>query len=107
MSEAIIVLVTTASKEEAERISFTLVQEHLAACVNVLSPVQSIYRWDGSIQNEVELLLVIKTRRALFEDTCARIRDLHSYSNPEVIALPISDGSEPYLRWLVDATTQG
>jgi len=107
MSESIAVLVTVASKEEGERIAHTLVHDHLAACVNILSPVQSIYRWEGAIQNEVELMLVVKTRRALFDDVCTRIRQLHSFTNPEVLALPIVAGSEPYLRWLVDATTQG
>ena len=107
MTDCIVVLVTVASKEEGERIAHTLVHDQLAACVNILSPIQSIYRWEGKIQNDVELLLMIKTRRALFEDLSARIRALHSYESPEVIALPIVAGVESYLGWIRDATTQG
>lgn len=107
MTDFVVVLVTTSSKEEAERIAQTLVDEHLAACVNIVSPVQSIYRWEGKVQNEIELLLLIKTRQAVFEDVRQRVRSLHSYENPEIIALPISTGSTPYLDWLRQATTQG
>lgn len=107
MTDFIVVLVTTPSKEEAERIAQALVEEHLAACVNIVSPVQSIYRWEGKVQNEIELLLVIKTRQAVFEDVSQRVRALHSYQNPEIVALPISAGSTSYFDWLRQATTQG
>ncbi len=107
MTDFVVVLVTTSSKEEAERIAQTLVEEHLAACVNIVSPVQSIYRWEGKVQNEIELLLLIKTRQAVCEDVIQRVRTLHSYENPEIVALPISAGSAPYFDWLRQATTQG
>src|SRR5690348_9998555 len=97
MTDFIVVIVTVSSKEEAERIAHTLVHDQLAACVNIISPIQSVYRWDGKIHNDIELMLSIKTRRALFEDLTECIRRLHSYENPEVIAVPIVAGSEPYL----------
>jgi len=107
MTDFILVFVTVSSKEEAERIAYTLVHDQLAACVNIVSPIQSIYRWEGAIQNEVELMLVAKTRSALFEDVGECVRRLHSYENPEVIAVPIVAGTAPYLGWLRDSTTQG
>jgi len=107
MTDFVVVLVTSPSKEESERLAYTLVHEQLAACVNIVAPIQSVYRWEGVIQSEVELMLVIKTRQALVDDLCQRIRALHSYTNPEIIALPILDGSPPYLAWLRDMTTQG
>ncbi|HUI27099.1 MAG TPA: divalent-cation tolerance protein CutA [Candidatus Kryptonia bacterium] len=93
-------LVTVASAEDGERIAETIVREQLAACVNVLGPIRSIYMWKGELQRDEERLLVIKTRAALFDELERRIRALHSYETPEVIALPIGAGSQPYLDWL-------
>ncbi len=107
MTDFIVAFVTVSSKEEAERIAYTLVHDQLAACVNILSPIQSIYRWEGDIQNDVELMLVIKTRRALFDDVSECVHRLHSYEKPEVIAVPIEAGDAPYLSWVRDTTTQG
>jgi periplasmic divalent cation tolerance protein len=105
MTDAIVVLITTASPEEGERIATALVSDQLAACVNLLGPIRSIYRWDGQVQNEQEWLLVAKTRAALFEQLDRRVRSLHSYQTPEVIALPIVTGSRIYLDWLYGETT--
>ena len=100
MTDKIVVLSTCASSEEAERIARTLVEKKLAACVNILPAVRSIYRWKGAIEDDQETLLLIKTSRALFGDLRVEIQKHHSYEVPEVIAVPIVDGSEGYLEWL-------
>jgi periplasmic divalent cation tolerance protein len=105
MSECIVVLVTVGSRSEGDRIAEALVGEQLAACVNIVGPIRSVYRWEQRIEHDEELLLVIKTRAALFAAIAARITALHSYQTPEVIALPITAGSAPYLDWLLGATT--
>lgn len=104
-ADCVVVLVTVGSREEGERIAEALVSEHLAACVNLIGPIQSIYRWDNQIQRDQELLLLIKTRRALFAGVEARVKALHSYQTPEVIALPITAGSEAYVEWLCSVTS--
>ncbi len=104
MTDCIVVLVTVPSSADGERIAATVVGEHLAACVNLVGPVGSTYFWEGRVQRDEEWLLVIKTRSALFAELSARIRALHSYQTPELIALPIADGSEPYLEWLRTST---
>lgn len=104
MIDVIIILVTTGSESEAEKIAHTLVEERLVACVNILSPVRSIYRWEGKVQDDREWLLIIKTRASHFAAVEARVKALHSYQVPEVIALPVVDGSEKYLGWIKDET---
>ncbi len=94
-----LVLVTTSSQLEAEKIAQTLVESKLAACVNIL-PIQSIYSWKGEIHNEPEFQLFIKTDLRHFETLVAKVRELHSYEVPEIIALPIVAGSQPYLNWI-------
>jgi periplasmic divalent cation tolerance protein len=106
MTDIIIIFVTAGSEEEAEKIAQTLVEERLAACVNILSPIRSIYRWEGKTQGDREWLLVIKTEQKYFADVEARVRSLHSYQVPEVIALPVVDGSERYLEWVKLATKE-
>ncbi len=106
MTDVIIIFVTTSSEEEAEKIARALVEEQLAACVNILSPIRSIYRWEGKIQDDREWLLVIKTQQTHFAAVEARVKALHSYQVPEVIALPVVDGSKKYLNWLMGATKQ-
>jgi len=96
----VVVLVTAGSREEGERIAAALVEEGLAACVNLVGPVRSIYRWQGALERADEILMVIKARRDRFEELSARVQALHSYDTPEVIALPIEAGSERYLAWL-------
>lgn len=100
MTDKIIVFNTCGSAEEAERIARALVSKRLAACVNLLPAVRSIYRWKGAVEDAEETLLVIKSSRALFDELRAEIEKLHSYEVAEVIAVPIVDGSEAYLEWL-------
>jgi periplasmic divalent cation tolerance protein len=95
-----VILVTVSSPEEGDRIADALVGERLAACVNRLDGVTSVYRWKGAVERATESLLVIKTRRDLVDVLAARVRALHSYSVPEVVALPIVAGSPDYLRWI-------
>jgi periplasmic divalent cation tolerance protein len=103
----IVVLVTVGSRNEGERVGRPLVEEGLAACVNILGPVHSIYKWKGAVNYDDEHLLIIKSRRAAFPDVEARVRALHSYDVPEVIALPLAAGSTPYLEWLQQSTDRG
>jgi len=107
MQEFIVVYVTAGSPAEGDRLARALVDERLAACVNRLGPVQSVYRWEGKIEQSEEQLLIIKTQRRLFAALEKRVRELHSYSVPEIVALPIIEGSQDYLRWLGDQTTDG
>ena len=100
MTGPVLVLSTVARREDAERIAGTLVEERLAACVNVVPGVASIYRWKGAVEREDELLLVIKSRAERMEDLAARLRALHPYEVPEMIILPIAGGHPPYLDWL-------
>jgi periplasmic divalent cation tolerance protein len=94
-----VILVTAPSQQEAETIAETLLQEGLAACVTIL-PVRSIYRWQGAIHNDEEWQLLIKSDLDRFADLEIKIRQIHPYEVPEIIALPIVAGSEPYLNWI-------
>jgi len=105
VTSAVVVLSTAGSPDEAERIATALVEERLAACVNLLAPLVSIYRWQGAIERASEVLLVIKTRKRLVGSLVARLGELHSYDVPEAIVLPIVAGARPYLAWLMDETT--
>jgi len=100
MTDKIVVLSTCDSQESAATLARELVEQRLAACVNILPGARSIYRWQGKIEDASEWVLVIKTRRDLFAPLRETIAKTHSYEVPEVIALPILDGSEPYLAWL-------
>ena len=100
MTDKIVVLSTCGSAEEAERIARGLLEKKLAACVNILPAVRSLYRWKGAIEDDQEIFLVIKSSRALFGELQAEIGRLHSYEVPEIIAIPIVDGSEGYLGWM-------
>jgi periplasmic divalent cation tolerance protein len=102
--ETIVVLVTAPPGELARTIARRLVDARLAACVNIVTSVESIYRWEGQRCEEAEWLLVIKTRRPLFDRVAAEVKSLHNYTIPEVVALPIVAGSEDYLRWVVEST---
>jgi periplasmic divalent cation tolerance protein len=105
--EFVVVLVTAGSAEEAQRIGRALVAEQLAGCVNVVGPIRSIYRWQGAVEEAEERLLIIKARAADLATLEARVRALHSYDVPEVLALPVTAGSEDYLAWLAGATVRG
>ena len=102
--EPIIVLVTCGSEEEALKIANTLVEDHLAACVNLVSPIRSIYRWEGKVWDEKEWLLIIKTQKQRFGEVEKKVKSLHSYSVPEIISLPIIEGSSSYLNWIKENT---
>jgi len=104
MTDYIIVFVTAASEEEGARIGQAIVGEKLAACVNIIRSIRSIYRWQGRIEDGQEILLIIKTKKNLFENLKKRVKELHSYSVPEIIALPLVGGDEQYLNWLGEET---
>ena len=104
LSNFIVVFVTCGSEDEGLKIARALVEEKLAACANMVSPLRSIYRWEGKICDEKEWLLLIKTRQSRFEDLAKRVKALHSYSVPEIIALPITEGSPAYLNWISENT---
>jgi periplasmic divalent cation tolerance protein len=103
-TDALVVLVTTPTPEHAAEIARALVDERLAACGNVVPGLRSIYRWEGKVQEDAEALLVLKTTRARFDALRARVLALHPYELPEVIALPIEEGSAPYLAWIAAET---
>jgi periplasmic divalent cation tolerance protein len=100
MTDKRLVLTTCGSQDEAARIARALVDRGLAACVNVVAPVESVYRWRGAVESAQEWLLLIKTSTALFERVRDAIRELHSYELPECIAITIDEGSAEYLRWM-------
>lgn len=104
MSDSIVVLVTCGSEEEALEIAKALVEAHLAPCVNLVAPIRSIYRWEGKICDEKEWLLIIKTKKQKFEELEKKVKSLHSYSVPEIIGLPITEGSLAYLNWIRENT---
>jgi periplasmic divalent cation tolerance protein len=98
------VFMTAASAEEAETIAAALVEKKLAACVNIISAVQSVYWWEGKICREPEVFLMAKTKTSLFPQLAAEVKALHSYKVPEIIMLPIAEGSAEYLQWIGDVT---
>ncbi|MEJ2430731.1 MAG: divalent-cation tolerance protein CutA [Deltaproteobacteria bacterium] len=99
-----IVVYVTAPAEEALQMARTLVQERLVACVNMVPGLRSIYWWQGKIEDEPEVLCIMKTRSNLFESLRDRVRELHSYEVEEIIALPIVAGNLPYLDWIKENT---
>ena len=101
--DAVVVYITASSREEAAAIARALVEERLAACVN-WTPIESVYRWQGAVEEAAEILLVAKTRRAVLDALAARVRALHSYTVPEIIALPLVSGWPPYLQWIAAET---
>lgn len=107
MTECVAVLITAGSEAEAVTIARGLVEGRLAACANILGPVRSIYRWQGKVEDAPEILMVVKTRREHFGELMTRVKELHSYAVPEIIALPIVEGSADYLGWLVQETAWG
>lgn len=105
MTDKRIVLTTCGSDEEAGRIAQYLVENGLAACVNVIPQIKSIYRWQGNVESEQEWLLLVKTTADKFAAVRDAIRDLHSYELPECIAIPVEDGSAKYLEWIADSVS--
>jgi len=103
-ADAIIVFMTASNGEEAARLADMLVGAHLAACVQILPEIESVYRWQGKIERAPEVLVLAKTIRSKFEELEREVRALHSYDTPEIIAVPVVAGSTPYLNWLSEAT---
>jgi|SRR6185295_6576563 len=98
--DAIVVFMTAANGEEATRLAEMLVGAHLAACVQILPEMESVYRWQGKIERQSEVLLLAKTTQGKFAELEREVRALHSYDTPEIVAVPIVAGSAPYLEWL-------
>lgn len=107
MSTYIVVYVTVPSAEEGEKLANALVEDRLAACVNRLGPVQSTYWWEGRVERDEECLLVIKTKEELFDELRKKVQEIHSYTVPEIIALPILRGSDGYLHWMEEQLAKG
>lgn len=101
-SKMALVLITAPSRQVASKLAKTLVQERLAACVNLVPGLVSLYRWEGKMCEEVEVLLLCKTARAAFPALCRRVRQMHPYQLPEIIALPLVAGDAAYLQWLLE-----
>ncbi|HPB73682.1 MAG TPA: divalent-cation tolerance protein CutA [Chromatiaceae bacterium] len=104
-SPLILVFCSAPDLETADRLGTRLVEEDLAACVNLLPGIRSIYRWQGKLVRDAEVLLLIKTREVLFPTLAARLRELHPYDLPEIIACPISQGLPDYLEWVNACTS--
>lgn len=107
MSEHVVVLSTVGKDEDADRLARALVERRLAACVNVVPGVRSIYRWQGRVEEDEERLLVIKTRRDRFDALRETLVALHPYELPEAVVIPIETGHAAYLAWLDESVTPG
>ena len=103
MTDKRIILSTAGSEDEARRIAQALVERRLAACINIVGPIQSVYRWKGAVESAAEHLLIIKTTAAAFPRVRDAIRELHSYDLPECVMLSIEAGSEDYLNWIAES----
>ena len=101
---AVMIWVTASSPDEAGRIGKTMVKEKLAACANILPGVYSVFIWKDALCEERECLLILKTRESCVIQLVEKIKSLHSYEVPEIIVLPVSDGSKEYIEWIMDAT---
>jgi len=104
-SEAIVVFMTAANGEEAARLADMLVGSHLAACVQILPEIESVYRWQGKIERQQEILLLAKSTSDKFDELEREVRALHSYETPEIVAVALTDVSKPYLNWLVQSVS--
>ena len=104
MPNAIVVFMTASSRDEAERIAGILVERRLAACVQILPEIVSFYRWQGAIQRDAEVLILVKTMNDRFDLLDAAVRENHSYEVPEIVAVPAEQVSFPYLQWLQEST---
>ncbi len=105
MTDKIVVLVTVGSVREGKKIARALLESRLAACVNMTAPIQSLFRWEGKVASAREHLLVIKTTRGRFKHVRSMVCEIHSYKTPEIVSLPITDGSAEYLQWIEDSVT--
>jgi len=103
MSDEKLVISTAGSREEASRIASAIVEDRLAACVNIAGPIESVYRWQGKVERSHEFLMLVKTTSQQSEAVAKRIRELHSYELPEVIEVSVDGGSGEYLKWIADS----
>lgn len=103
MADCRVALTTLATRDEGDRLAAVLVEERLAACVNVIGPVTSVYRWEGKVEREEEVLLLMKTTAAGVGPLRARVLELHPYETPEFLALEVGSGSAGYLAWVGDS----
>ncbi len=106
MSQYVVVFMTVPDEETAVSIGRRVVEEGLCACCNIVGPIRSIYRWKDKVYDESELLCVLKTRRALFHTLKERVKQLHPYEVPELVALPVEEGLEDYLEWIEEVTVE-
>jgi len=104
MTDKIVVFTTCGSEEEARKLAAALIEKCVAACVSITAPVTSVYRWKGSVEEAREWMLIIKSRRQRFEELREVLESTHSYELPEVLAIPVAEGSPRYLAWLEDET---
>jgi periplasmic divalent cation tolerance protein len=102
----IVVLITAKDKKEATKIANGLLETKLIACANIIDGVQSLFRWQGRIDSSKEVLLVLKTKKTLFKKVMIKVKSLHSYQTPEIIALPVVEGSEDYLDWISSSVSK-
>ncbi|MBL6928354.1 MAG: divalent-cation tolerance protein CutA [Rhodospirillales bacterium] len=103
--QAMLLYVTAGSRDEALRLGRAVVEKRLAACANIVGETTSIYRWEGELQEDAEVALILKTRAALVDDATAEIKRLHSYDCPCVVALPIDGGNDEFLNWIINETS--
>lgn len=103
MQDAIVIFVTCADKEQAEKIAQSLIKKKEAACVNVIAGIESIFWWEGRVESADEVLLVIKSKKSKLNQIIVTVKSLHSYEVPEIIALPVIAGDEKYLKWVDDS----
>ena len=106
MDEKIVIMITTGSEEEAVQIARGLLEERLIACANIIGQIRSLYHWKNEICDDKEVLLFCKSRRNLFSPIADKVKTLHSYEVPEIIALPLIEGYPPYFQWLEEETVQ-
>lgn len=106
MADEIVVLITASSKDEAQKIAKTLVEERIVACANIVPEIRSFFFWEGKTQDEGETLLICKSRLPLMDGIVQRVKSLHSYTVPEIIALPVVAGSGDYLKWINETTKE-
>ena len=102
--EHIVVFITASNEDEAAKISRALVEARLAGCVNIIRGIRSLYQWKGKIEDESEVLMIVKTQRHLFPALSHKVKELHTYTVPEILALPVAEGSAEYLNWLKEVT---
>lgn len=105
LNDALVVLTTVERAEDGARLARLLVEQELAGCVQLLPPMTSIYRWQGRVEEASEVMLLIKTTRAIYDQLEATLKQHHPYETPEIIALPVAAGSTEYFAWLTTATT--